>query len=222
MSNWPSGLRAYLCQLAPPPAVHTQEPSRSDKHLEQQCTSRTGKDEVVAALRGLPRDTPLLCPGQSSRLTFPTARSGLSPGKVCLLFVLSPLSFNFLLPASVARLREQCATLGRQAEALLCVQRDTGHLREPPGKSSRAVLPTVHSFLVAGVWGEVTPAVVSFWFLFRSGMGHPQAWDGTGAFLLSDGKLGSDRRGGSESALCIPVGGWHEPRPCQPLTTAAK
>lgn len=33
----------------------------------------------------------------------------------------------------------------------------------------------------------MTLAAVSF--LFRSGMGHPQAWAEAGAFLLSDGKL---------------------------------
>lgn len=169
-----------------------------------------------AALHGLPGDTSLQCPGQSSSLPFPTARSELSSGKVCLLFVLNPSSFNCLLPsepgawhpASVARRSEWCATPGAHAEPLLCAHRLTGHLREPPWESSCTVLPTAHSFLVAGVRGQVTPQVVSFWFLFRSGMGHPQIWDGAGAFLLSDGKLGSDGRGGSESALRILVGGW--------------
>lgn len=88
----------------------------------------------------------------------------------CLLFTLSPLSFNFWVPselgawhpASVVGLSEWCTALGGQAEAFLCVQGHTSHLREPPWESPCLVLPTGHSFLVAGIREQGTPAIVSF------------------------------------------------------------
>ena len=68
------------------PAVHTLEPSQSDKHLDEDPTLRMGKaDGAGAALRGLPGDMTHQCLEQSFSVTFPTSRPGLSPRNACLL-----------------------------------------------------------------------------------------------------------------------------------------